>query len=74
LEKIKASLGRRVRVRGLISRNLRSEPRQVMLYRAEDLEIFGEDLKVLPFRSLGGSDPDFTGDLSTEEFIRRIRG
>jgi len=74
MEKVKDSLGRRVRVSGLVSRNARSEPRQVMLYRPEDLEIFGEDLKVLPFRSLGGSDPDFTGDLSTEEFIRSVRG
>lgn len=74
LHKIKESLGKRVRVQGLISRNSRSEPRQVMLYRANDLEVFGSDLKVLPFRSLGGSDPDFTGDMSTEEFIREIRG
>jgi hypothetical protein len=72
--KVKESLGKRVRVSGLVSRNARSEPRQVMLYKPEDLEIFGEDLKVLPFRSLGGSDPDFTGDLSTEEFIRSVRG
>jgi hypothetical protein len=72
--KVKDSLGKRVRVSGLVSRNARSEPRQVMLYGPEYLEVFGENLKVLPFRSLGGSDPDFTGDLSTEEFIRSVRG
>jgi hypothetical protein len=45
-----------------------------MLFRAQDLQVLAEDLKILPFRSLGGSDPNFTGDLSTEEFIRKIRG
>jgi hypothetical protein len=74
VEKVKDSLGKRVRVSGLVSRNARSEPRQVMLYRPEDLEVFGEDLRVLRFRSLGGSDPDFTGELSTEDFIRSVRG
>lgn len=74
LNKLKESLGKRVRVQGLVSRNSRSEPRTVMLYSASDLQVFGDDLEILPFRSLGGSDPDFTGDMSTEEFIREIRG
>ena len=39
-----------------------------------DLKIFGKDLKILPMRELGGSDPNFTGDLSTEEFLADIRG
>jgi hypothetical protein len=72
--KVKESLGKRVRVRGMISRNSRSEPRQVMLFTPHDLQVYGDDLKILPFKSLGGSDPDFTGDLTTEEFIKEIRG
>jgi hypothetical protein len=74
LERVKESLGRRVRVRGIVSRNSRSEPRSVQLENESDFQAFEHDLKVLPFRSLGGSDPGYTGGLSTEEYIRRIRG
>jgi hypothetical protein len=59
---------------GVISRNARSEARKVTVTRAEDFKIFGSDLNVLPFRKLAGSDPDFTGNLSTDEFLRSIRG
>lgn len=74
LNKLKESLGKRVRVQGLVSRNARSEPRSVMLYSASDLQVFGDDLEILPLQSLGGSDPHFTGSLSTEDFIGEIRG
>lgn len=74
LEKVKESLGRRVRVRGIVSRNSRSEPRSVRLETESDFQVFERDLKVLPFRLLGGTDPNFTGGLGTEEHIRRIRG
>lgn len=74
LPKVKDSLGQRVQVTGIISRNARSEPRTVTVQRPEDFKVFDSDLKILPFRRLGGSDPGFTGDLTTEEFIRSIRG
>jgi hypothetical protein len=74
LPKVKESLDKRVLVTGLISRNAKSEARKVIIERPEDFKVFGEDLKILPFRRLGGSDPDFTGNISTDEFIRRIRG
>lgn len=74
LDKVKESLGRRVLVRGIVSRNSRSEPRSVRLESESDFQVFEHDLKVLPFRLLGGTDPRFTGGLSTEEHIRRIRG
>ncbi len=74
LGRIKDSLGSRVQITGEISRNARSEPRKVTVMRAEDFKVFGSDLKVLPFRRLGGTDPNFTGDMSTEEFIRDVRG
>jgi hypothetical protein len=72
--KVKESLGMRVQAKGIISRNARSEPRAVTVQRPEDFKVFGSDLKILPFRRLGGSDPDFTGDLTTEEFIHSVRG
>lgn len=74
LEKIKQSLDKRVLVTGIISRNAKFEPRKVIVEHPENFKVFEEDLKVLPFRRLGGSDPDFTGELTTEEFIRNIRG
>ena len=37
--------------------------------------LLGGKEKHLPTtRELGGSDPDFTGDMSTKEFIDEIRG
>jgi hypothetical protein len=74
MDKIKNSLGARVQVSGLLSRNEKGEPVKVLLQQPSDLKVFGPDLKVLPFKQLGGSDPDFTGNLSTEDFIKAIRG
>jgi hypothetical protein len=73
LEKAKDSLGSRVQVTGLVHRNRKGEPIRVIIQNPNDLKVFGSDLKILPLEELGGSDPDFTGDLSTDEFIRRIR-
>ncbi|HEY2390116.1 MAG TPA: hypothetical protein VGK22_03000 [Candidatus Angelobacter sp.] len=74
MDKVKQFLGERVQVSGIISRNEKGEPVRVLLQKESDLKIFGYDLKILPFKKLGGSDPNFTGDLSTEDFIRKIRG
>lgn len=74
LGKIKETLGSRVKVTGLVSRNAKAEPRKVTVERPEDFKVFGSELKILPFRRLAGSDPDFTGDFSSEEYIREIRG
>ena len=74
LPKIKESLDKRVSITGIISRNAKFEPRKVIVERPDYFKVFGEDLKILPFRNLGGSDPDFTGGLTTEEFIEKIRG
>lgn len=74
LPKIKESLDKRVMVTGIISRNSKSEARKVIIERPEDFKVFGEDLKILPFRRLGGSDPDFTNGLTTDDFISNIRG
>jgi hypothetical protein len=74
MDKVKHFLGARVLVSGIVSRNEKGEPMRVLLEKESDLKVFGVDLKILPFKKLGGSDPDFTGDMTTEEFIRKIRG
>lgn len=74
MERVKESLGKRVIVSGLLARNPKNEPVRITISKDTDFRVFDEDLKVLPFKDLGGSDPDFTGSVTTEEFIRRIRG
>lgn len=73
LDKAKDSLGSRVQVTGIVHRNKRGEPIRVVIQNPNDFKVFGVDLNILPLEQLGGSDPDFTGTLSTDEFIRRIR-
>ncbi|HEY1656758.1 MAG TPA: hypothetical protein VGG14_00305 [Candidatus Sulfotelmatobacter sp.] len=71
--KAKDHLGDRVQVSGLLSRNAKGEPVRILIEKPERFKIFGTDLTILSLKSLGGSDPAFTGDLSTEDFIRSIR-
>jgi nitrogen regulatory protein PII-like uncharacterized protein len=71
--KAKDHLGERVQVAGLLSRNAKGEPVRIAIDKPERFRIFGTDLQVLSLKSLGGSDPDFTGEMSTEDFIRSIR-
>jgi hypothetical protein len=73
-QKIKDNLQQRVVAFGRVVRNTKGEPLRITLSSIDDLKVFDKDLKVLPFRELRGSDPDFTGDLTTEEFIKRNRG
>ncbi len=55
---------------GLISINVKNEPLKVSV---GSIRVLGEG-KRLPLASeLTGSDPEFTGDLSTDEYIRSIR-
>jgi hypothetical protein len=71
--KAKEHLGDRVQVSGLLSRNAKGEPVRIRIDKPERFRVFGSDLAMLSMRSLGGSDPDFTGGMSTEDFIRSIR-
>lgn len=74
LDPVKGALGRRVIASGELFRNAKGEPIKIKLGRESQLKIFGtESFPVYELQKLGGSDPDFTGDLSTEEFIRNIR-
>lgn len=73
-EKAKEYLGSRIQASGLISRNVKNEPVRITIEDPDGFRVFGADLKILSLRDLGGNDPNFTGDLSTQEFIRSIRG
>ena len=70
LEKVKEFLGQRVNVTGVIHSNSRGEPLRVEL---EHIRPLRENSSLPSTAELGGSDPDFTGPLTTEEFIRSIR-
>jgi hypothetical protein len=74
LEQIKGALGKRVIATGELFRNARGEPIKVKLDHDSQLKIFGSDnYPVYELLQLSGSDPDFTGELSTKEFLRKIR-
>ena len=69
-EEVVRSLGRRVIVSGLVSYNVRGEPLNV---NVDHLRVL-KDGKVLPsIDDMLGMAPDITGELTTEEYIRRLR-
>lgn len=71
LDQIKASLGKRIIASGIVHYNARHEPVRVDVEWIRTLKARHE----LPsIEDLGGSDPDFTGGLSTEEYLRSLRG
>jgi len=75
LDTITNALGRRVVASGELSRNAKGEPIKLRLSDETQLKIFGsESYPAYELLKLGGSDPDFTGEMSTGEFIRNIRG
>jgi len=74
MDKIKDSLEKRVLVSGRLHRNAKGEPARIQLLSPDDLKVFDSDLKVLPFKRLRGSDPDFTSGESVSDYIRRMRG
>lgn len=70
LESVKAALGHRVMISGIVHRNVKGQP----------LKIDQPRLTMLPTRNglptteqLVGSDPDFTGELTTDEYVRQLR-
>lgn len=71
LEQIKASLGKRVIAAGIVHYNAQDEPVRVDV---EWLRILKERHELPSIEAIGGSDPDFTGPLSTEEYLRSLRG
>ena len=69
-EQVIASLGKRVIVSGMVSYNLVGEPVKVEVYR---LRVLKEERELPSIADMLGMAPDITGDLSTEEYIRRLR-
>jgi hypothetical protein len=70
LERVKAALGERVLVSGVVHSNARGEPMRV---DAEEIRILRPSKDLPSLSRLYGSDPDFTGDMTTEEYLRSIR-
>jgi hypothetical protein len=64
-------LGRKVIASGKIHSNIKGEPLEV---DAESIRIIRRKEELPSIESISGSDPYFTGGLTTEEFIRGIRG
>lgn len=70
LEAIKAALGERVVVTGIVHRNADGDPVRV---EKPELRILGEDAELPSVRELIGLVPDLTGSLTPEEHVRRLR-
>ena len=70
MEKVLQSLGSRVIVSGEIFSNAKGEPVKVAVSGFGLIEGTG---RIPTVAELTGSDPDFTGGLSTEDYIRSIR-
>ena len=68
---VKENLGEIVEVFGVISFNAQAEPLNI---EVERLRALGDKKNLPSIEDILGMAPDFTGDLSTEEFIRVIRG
>jgi hypothetical protein len=63
-------LGRRIIASGKVCSNMKGEPLRV---DAEDIKILRRKEELPPTSALSGIDPNFTGNLSTEEYIRSLR-
>ncbi len=62
---------RRVIVTGLIGYNAKHEPISIEVQK--ELRFLGREHELPSIEDLAGSDPDLTGSLSTEEYIRSLR-
>ncbi len=71
LETAKAVMGRRVNVQGRLTSNVKSEPLSLWVKR---LRVLREDSELPDIQDLSGSDPDFTGGMPAEQYVRSMRG
>jgi len=69
-ERVASTLGRRVVASGLISYNAKDEPISVKL---EELMVIPTEDELPSIEDFIGSAPDFTGDMTTGEYIWSIR-
>jgi hypothetical protein len=70
MEKVLQTLGGRIMVFGEVFSNAKGEPVKVAV---SDFELVERTERLPTVLELTGSDPNFTGGLSTEEYIRSIR-
>ena len=70
LDRVIAALGERVVVIGNVFSNAKAEPVRIDVI---EFQLLDSSRRIPTTAELTGSDPNFTGDLSTDEFIRRIR-
>ena len=69
LDRAISALGKRVLVSGTVRKNIKGEPVAVDV---QNLRVLGGE-NLPSTGQLTGYDPELTGDLSTDEFIRRVR-
>lgn len=70
LEEIKAALGQRVIVQGIVHRNAKGDPVRI---EKPDLRVLAPDAELPRVADLIGLVPDLTGSLSAEEYVRKLR-
>jgi hypothetical protein len=71
-EEAMALLGQRACMWGRIVENEDSLPSRIVY--VERILRLREEHELVPLEQIGGSVPDLTGDLTTEEYFREIRG
>lgn len=71
LDRVKDALGERVIAMGQVHLNGKNEPVRVDL---QQLRVLRAEKDLPSIADITGIDPDFTGELSTAEFLRSIRG
>lgn len=70
IESVIRALGLRVIVTGLVSYNAKDEAKSVLV---DELEVLPSENELPSIDDFIGSDPFFTEDMTTEEFLRSIR-
>ena len=71
VDEFASNLGRRVIVSGLVSYNATGEPISIAVDR---IRAFKEENTLPSIDDMIGLAPDITGELTTEEYIRELRG
>jgi len=70
MESVKDALGKRVYASGTLKRDKYGEIVEIQI---GDIKVLPPDSELSPLDSYFGIDPDFTGGLSVDEFLRRVR-
>jgi len=71
IESATGHMGRRVVVMGLVHYNAKGEPTRV---EADEVRVLRKENELPSTEHLTGSEPDLTGAMSSEQYLRNIRG